>query len=492
MRSMLKLYNSLTKKVQEFKPLHPLQVGMYSCGPTVYSFAHIGNFRTYTTSDILLRVLQYNGFTVTYIMNLTDVGHLTGDNLGDADLGEDRMEKAAEKEGKTAWEIAQFYSDVFLKDFEKLNLEKPEKFAKATDHIKEQIDLIKSLDEKDYTYRISDGIYFDTTKFKKYGELSSLDQIKAGARIEVNPEKKNPRDFALWKFSYPNGVTFKEYLAKSGKKADEISKRQMEWKSPWGIGFPGWHIECSAMSMKYLGVPFDIHTGGIDLKETHHPNEIAQTEAATGKKFVDFWVHGAFILVNGERMSKSNGNLYTVYDLEKEGYDVLALRYLYLQTHYRQEMNFTFEALDAAQNAYKKLIVDVSRWEEPSESQGKVPSGVFEDFEKRFLDAINDDLNTPQALAVVWELVKSPYPSGPKLRTLFKFDKVLGLNIQSLSLQLRNAQGIVPGHIQKLVEERQHWRKLRKFNTADQIRAKIEKLGFELEDTKKGPRVTKK
>jgi len=489
---MLKLYNSLSKKVEEFKPIHSLQVGMYTCGPTVYSFAHIGNFRTYTTADILKRVLEYDGYEVTYIMNLTDVGHLTGDNLGDADLGEDRMEKAAKKEGKTAWEISEFYSDIFLKDYEKLNLEKPEKFTKATDHIKEQIELVKRLEEKGFTYRTSDGIYFDTVKFPRYGELSNLDKIKAGARVEINPEKKNQRDFALWKFSYPEGVTYKEYLAKTKKTPEEVSKRQMEWKSPWGIGFPGWHIECSAMSMKYLGDPFDIHTGGVDLKETHHPNEIAQAEAATGKKFVNYWVHGAFILVNGERMSKSKGNLYTVYDLEKEGYDVLALRYLYLQTHYRQEMNFTFDALDAAQNAYKKLILDVCRWEDPSVSQGRVPAGVFEDFEKRFGDALNDDLNTPQALAVMWEVVKSPYPSGPKLRTLFKMDKVLGLNIQALSHQIRNAQNIMPGYIQQLVEERQHLRKLRKFNAADQIRAKIEKLGYELEDTKKGPKITKK
>ncbi|HSX08809.1 MAG TPA: cysteine--tRNA ligase [Candidatus Saccharimonadales bacterium] len=491
---MLKLYNSLTKKVQEFKSIHPLQVGMYTCGPTVYSFAHIGNFRTYTSADILVRTLQYNSYDVDYIMNLTDVGHLTGDNLGDADLGEDRMEKAAKKEGKTAWEIAEFYADVFIKDFEKLNLTRPKKFTKATDHIKEQIDLVKRLEEKGFTYKTSDGIYFDTSKFPNYGELSSLDQIKAGARVEINQEKKNQRDFALWKFSYPHGVTFKEYVAKSGldKEEAEQQKRQMEWKSPWGVGFPGWHIECSAMSMKYLGETFDIHAGGIDLKETHHPNEIAQAEAATGKKFVNFWMHGAFILVNGERMSKSKGNLYTVYDLEKEGYDVLALRYLYLQTHYRQEMNFTFDALDAAQNAYKKLIIDVSRWEEPSESQGRVPAGTFEEYEKRFLDALNDDLNTAQALAVMWEVVKSPYPTGPKLRTLFKMDRVLGLNIQEVSHQLKNAQHIIPGHVQKLVEERQHLRKLRKFNAADQIRAKIEKLGYELTDTKKGPRVIKK
>ncbi|HWY79034.1 MAG TPA: cysteine--tRNA ligase [Candidatus Sulfotelmatobacter sp.] len=471
---MVRLYNSLTRKVEEFKPIHPLQVGMYTCGPTVYSFAHIGNFRTYTMADILNRVLQYNGYEMTYIINLTDVGHLTGDNLGDADLGEDRMEKAAQKEGKTAWEIAEFYADVFKQDFEKLNLEKPKKFAKATDHIKEQITLIKRLEEKGFTYKTSDGIYFDTANFPHYGALSNLDQRKAGARVAINPQKKNQNDFALWKFS-PKG-----------------EKRHMEWKSPWGVGFPGWHIECSAMSMKYLGETFDIHTGGIDLRETHHPNEIAQAEAATGKKFVNYWVHGAFILVNGERMSKSKGNLYTVYDLEKEGYDVLALRYLYLQTHYRQEMNFTFEALDAAQNAYKKLIVDVSRWEEPSESQGKVPAGVFESFEKRFLESLNDDLNTPQALAVMWEVVKSPYPSGSKLRMLFKMDRVLGLQIQEMSFKLRNAQHIIPGHIQQLVEERQHMRKLRKFNAADMIRAKIGKLGYQVEDTKKGPKATKK
>ena len=471
---MLKLYNSLSRKVEDFKSIHPLQVGMYACGPTVYSFAHIGNFRTYTTSDLLLRVLQYNGYDVQYIMNLTDVGHLTGDNLGDADLGEDRMEKAAKKEGKTAWEIAEFYADVFKQDYDKLNLTKPKKFTKATDHIKEQIDLIKKLEEKGFTYKTSDGIYFNTEKFPTYGALSNLDNIKEGARVEINPEKKNPRDFALWKFS------------------PTTEKRQMEWKSPWGKGFPGWHIECSAMSMKYLGETFDIHTGGVDLRETHHPNEIAQAEAATGKTFVKYWVHGAFILVNGERMSKSQGNLYTVYDIEKQNYDVLALRYLYLQTHYRQEMNFTFVALDAAQNAYKKLVLEISRWEDPILDSGKVSAGDMKEYEKRFLDALNDDLNTPQALAVMWEVAKSEYPSGAKMRTLFKMDRVLGLNLQTLSAQLKNAQHIIPGHIQHMVEERQSLRKQRKFNAADQLRSKIEKLGYTIEDTKKGIKVRKK
>ncbi len=491
---MLKLYNSLTRHVEDFKPIHPLQVGMYTCGPTVYSFAHIGNFRTYTAADILLRVLEYNGYDVKYIMNLTDVGHLTGDNLGDADLGEDRMEKAARKEGKTAWEVAEFYSEVFIEDFKKLNLQEPLRFAKATDHIKEQIDLVKRLEEKGFTYATTDGIYFDTSKFPKYGELSNLDEIKAGARVEINPEKRNQRDFALWKFS-PAG-----------------EKRQMEWKSPWEKGFPGWHIECSAMSMKYLGETFDIHTGGTDLRETHHPNEIAQAEAVTGKKFVNYWMHSAFILINGERMSKSKGNLYTVYDLEQENYDVLALRYLYLQTHYRQEMNFTYPALDAAQNAYKKLVLEISRWEDsPFDSPlrsdssedsigqqgfagqaGQVPASVFKDYEDRFLKAINDDLNMPMALAVVWELVKSDYPNSAKAKSLFKMDRVLGLNLQDLSLQLKKLQGVVPGHIQQLVEERQKLRKERRFNAADQIRAQIKKLGYDIEDTKKGIKVTKK
>lgn len=484
---MLKLYNSLSRKIENFKPLHPLQVGMYTCGPTVYSFAHIGNFRTYTAADILIRVLRYNGYDVSYIMNLTDVGHLTGDNLGDADLGEDRMEKAAKKEGKTAWEVAQFYADVFLEDYDKLNLVKPKKFAKATDHIKEQIDLVKKLEEKGFTYKTSDGIYFDTDKFPEYGKLSNLDKIKAGARVEINPEKKNPRDFALWKFSYPHG-------AASFDKAQDgsVSRRQMEWKSPWGKGFPGWHIECSAMAMKYLGESLDIHTGGTDLRETHHPNEIAQSEAATGKQFVKYWVHGAFILVNGERMSKSKGNLYTIYDLEKLNYDTLALRYLYLQTHYRKELNFTFNALDAAQNAYKKLVLDISRWEDPVYDSGIVPADVMKDFDKRFVDAINDDLNTPQALAVLWDVMKSDLPSGAKARLVYKMDTVLGLNLEGLSLQLKQAQGIVPGHIQQMVEERQSLRKQRKFNAADQIRAKVEKLGYHIEDTKKGIRVTKK
>lgn len=479
---MVKLFNSLSRKVENFKPISTTDVGMYACGPTVYQFAHIGNMRSFTTADILVRTLRYNGYDVNFVMNITDVGHMTQDQAGGGDTGEDKIEKSARLEGKSVWEVAEFYTDVFLKDYNSLNLTMPTKLVKATDHIKEQIELIRRIEEKGFTYRTSDGIYFDTSKLKDYGKLSDMDQIKEGARVAMSEEKKNPRDFALWKFS-PEG-----------------EKRQMEWKSPWGKGFPGWHIECSAMSMKYLGETFDIHTGGIDHKAIHHPNEIAQSEAATGKSLAHYWIHTSFMLVSGQKMSKSLGNTYTLYDLEQQNYDLLALRYLYLQTHYRQEMNFTFEALDAAQNAFKKLILDVSRWEDPSENsplrQGFAGqaghAGVFEDFEKRFIDAINDDLNTAQALAVMWELVKSNYPSGPKMRILFKMDKVLGLNIETLAFQLKQAQGIVPGHIKQLVEERQHYRKMKKFNAADQIRAKIEKLGYHLEDTKKGVKVSKK
>jgi cysteinyl-tRNA synthetase len=462
---MLKLFNSLSRKIEKFKPLNPPHVGMYTCGPTVYQFAHIGNFRAYFTSDILVRVLRLNNLDVNFVMNITDVGHLTNDQEGGADTGEDKVEKTAKKEGKTVWEVAEFYTDTFLKDYESLNLTKPTLLAKATDHIKEQIELIKQLEEKDFIYDTSDGVYFDTSKFKDYGKLSVMDQIKEGARVEVNDEKKNPRDFALWKFT-PKGES-----------------RQMEWKSPWGKGFPGWHIECSAMSMKYVGQSLDIHTGGVDHREIHHPNEIAQSEAASGQAFSKYWVHTAFMLVAGEKMSKSLGNTYRLYDLEKSGYYPMSLRYLYLQTHYRKEMNFTFDALDAAENALKKLLQDVSLWDEPR-------IGCAE-YEERFFEAVNNDLNMPEALAIMWEMVRSDKPSGAKAKTLFKMDEVLGLNILENSQILKYEQGIVPEHIKEMLSEREKLRREKRFNLADQMRAKIEKLGYVIEDGKKGPKVRK-
>lgn len=463
------LTNSLTRQKEKFVPINPAKVGMYTCGPTVYSFATIGNFRTYTSADILLRVLSYNGFKVDYIMNLTDVGHLTGDNLGDADTGEDRLEKAAKKERKTAWEIATEYTDAFMTDFHKLNLEDPTKFVKATDHIEDQIKLVEILEEKGLTYKTSDGIYFDTTAYEnntgfKYGELSNLDQIKEGARVEINPEKKNPRDFALWKFS------------------PKDAKRDMEWESPWGIGFPGWHIECSAMSMKYLGNPFDIHTGGEDLKSTHHPNEIAQSQGATGKKFVNFWVHGAFLLVDGGRMGKSLGNAYTITDLEKKGYSALDLRYFYLSGKYNEPLNFTWESLTAAQNALNKLKAQVSGLK--SEDNRTVLSEEkeikIENFRNEFVEAVNNDLNTPKALAVLWSMLGSNIPSGDKYDLATSFDEILGLNLES---GISNLENKIPDKVKILMDKREQLRKEGNFKEADKIRDEIAKLGYQVTDS---------
>lgn len=443
--------------------MKPLVVKMYTCGPTVYSYPTIGNWRTYVTSDLIIRTLKYLGYQVDFVMNLTDVGHLTGDNSGDADTGEDRLEKAAKKERKTAWEIADFYSRDFTSGFDKLNLIRPMVFSKATDHIKEQIDLVGRIEKAGFAYKVTDGIYFDVAAYEAagniYGELSNLDEIKKGARIEVNQEKKDPRDFALWKFSPSTS---------SGQ-----VRRQMEWESPWGVGFPGWHIECSAMSMKYLGEQLDIHVGGEDLKSTHHPNEIAQSEAVTGKKpFCRYWVHGAFLLVDGGRMGKSEGNAYTIADIESRGYSPLALRYFYLSSHYRKQQNFTWEALEGAQTALDKLRHFVESWGEPM--VGSV------EYEVKFMNAIADDLNLPEALAVVWELVKSDYPDGAKRASLLKFDEVLGLNLSAVG----SRQLAVGDDVRKLLEKREILRRERRFGEADKVRDEIEKLGHRVEDDK--------
>lgn len=468
------LFNSLTRRKEKFEAVNPPNVGLYTCGPTVYDYATIGNFRTYTTGDILLRVLKYNGFKVKYIMNLTDVGHLTGDNLGDADIGEDRLVKAAKKERKTAWEIAEYYTQAFFKDFEKLNLTKPEKFVKATDHIQDQINLVKKLEEKGLTYKTSDGIYFDTVEYekktgRKYGVLSTLDQIKEGARVEVNPEKKNPRDFALWKFS-PKG-----------------EKRDMEWESPWGVaGFPGWHIECSAMSMKYLGETFDIHAGGEDLRSTHHPDEIAQSEAATNKKFVNYWVHSAFLKVDGGRMGKSLGNAYTVSDIEKKGFDPLALRYFYLSGRYNEPLNFTWESLNASETALRKLrnLMQSFGTETERMTLSEEKNQKIEDYRNRFLEAVNDDLNVPQALAVLWEMLKSNIPSQDKYDLALSFDEVLGLKLNTLPEKKE-----IPLEIKKLIKDRERLRSKGKFEEADSLRVKIENAGYAIEDTPTGSKI---
>lgn len=458
---IFKLYNSLSRAVEDFQPINPPKVGMYTCGPTVYQFAHIGNFRAYMTADLLVRVLRQNNYDVKFVMNITDVGHL----VSDADTGEDKLEKSAKEEGKTAWEIADYYTHAFLKDYDALNLTRPDVLAKATDHIQEQIHLVETLQKKGFTYTLSDGVYFDTSKLPDYGKLSTLDQIKEGARVEIHPEKRNPRDFALWKLS-PKG-----------------EKRYMEWESPWGKGFPGWHIECSAMSMKYLGETFDIHTGGIDHIPIHHTNEIAQSEAATGKKFVNYWVHTAFMLVDGQKMSKSLGNIYTLSDLKKRGFTPMHLRYLYLQTHYRQEMNFTWESLEAAKNTLQRLQKSIVKWDAPT-------IGCAE-YEVRFFEALHDDLNTPQALSILWELVRSEYPTSAKAKSLFTMDKVLGFGFEEYAKAAKTSHEAIPQNVQSLLEMRKRARLEKDYERSDELRQEILKLGYEVEDTPKGVHIKK-
>ena len=444
---MLKIFNTLSRSVEEFKAINPPNVGMYACGPTVYDFQHIGHMRRYVGDDILVRVLKFNNFDVKHVMNITDVGHLTSD----ADTGEDKMEKGAKEKNLSVWDLAKKFEAQFFQSSDALNIVRPNKVIKATDAIDDQIELVKILEEKEFTYKTSDGVYFDTSKIKDYGKLTgqSSKELKAGARVEMG-EKKHPTDFALWKFS--------------GE-----AKRQMEWDSPWGKGFPGWHVECSAMSMKELGPTFDIHTGGIDHIAIHHTNEIAQSEAASGKPFVKYWVHHAFLLVNGAKMSKSLGNFITVQDVEKKGFDPISLRYLYLQTHYKQEMNFTWKALQASQNALEKLRKEVSTYDKPE-------IGCAE-YEQRFESAINNDLNMPEALAIVWELIKSDYPTPAKAQSLQKFDEVLGLGLFK-----SRKEAEIPEDVQELVKERDELRKKRRFHLADQLRNKILKMGYEVHD----------
>lgn len=462
----LQLYNSLSKQVQEFIPLDPSIVKMYTCGPTVYSYAHIGNFRTFTLSDFLVRTLKFNGYNVKFIMNITDVGHLMGDNEGDADIGEDRLEVSAKKENKSVKDIVSFYTKQFMDDYEKLNLTKPEKFTQATQYIKEQTDLVRRLKEKGLTYQIDDGVYFDTSKFKDYGHLSgnTEDSIKEGSRVEPNPQKKHPLDFALWKLSPP------------------YSTRWQEWESPWGKGFPGWHIECSAMIFKELGEQIDIHVGGEDHKSIHHQNEIAQSEGASGKKFSQFWVHGVFLQVDGGKMGKSLGNIYTVSDLESKRFLPMALRYFYMTGHYRKPLNFTWEALSGAQNSLKRLYEAVSSYNVSKNSKGLLSEEYMQKFER----AISDDLNMPKALSVTWDLVKSELQEDIKVATLLKFDEVLGLGFDSLI-------GFeVPKDVEDLARTRWEYKKVGIWDKADFIRRQIDEMGFVVDDTPSGYRVKKK
>jgi len=456
------MYNTLNHKKEVFKSSGK-QVKIYSCGPTVYWYQHIGNLRTYIFSDILRRVLEYNNFKVKHVINVTDVGHLTSN----ADEGEDKMENAVLREGKTAKEISNFYFKEFEKDLKKLNIEMPWKWTWASKNIKEQIDLIKKLEKKGFTYKLGDGIYFDSSKFKNYGKLAKLNikGLEAGKRVEFSG-KKNKTDFALWKFSKNPG------------------ERQQEWDSPWGIGFPGWHVECSAMSMKYLGNHFDIHTGGEDHVPVHHTNEIAQSESATGKKFVNYWLHGAFLLNKGKKISKSKGGLYTISELEKLGYPPVIFRYLVLLTHYRKPLNFSLKNLDAAKSSFNKIkrkILELKNEKHKGIDRTKV-------YETEFLKAINNDLNIPKALQVFLKVLNDfDFNVEKKLKLLEKFDTVLGLGIN----QLKKENTEIPLKIQKLINEREKLRKNKKWAEADVLREIILEKGFKLKDLPKGIKVEK-
>lgn len=465
----LKIYNSLSRNIEEFKPENPQKVTMYTCGPTVYDLVHIGNYRTYILSDVLYRTLEFLGYDVEYVMNITDVGHL----VSDADEGEDKMTKGASREGLTMWELAAKYTNIFLEDSEKLHLISPHVLARATDHIDEQIRLVSVLEEKGYTYETSDGIYFDTSKLPSYGELSVMDHehIEEGARVTANPEKRNPTDFALWKFYQGDG------------------KREMEWESPWGVGFPGWHIECSAMSLKYLADAYengkilpertqtiDFHLGGEDLRMTHHPNEIAQSEAATKKKFVNYWIHGAFLLINNQKLSKSKKNIVSVSEIEEKGINPIAYRYLVFSTHYRKQANFTWEALTAADNSLKKLTAIIA-------SLMVDPGTPDTEMMKKFTEVLTDDLNMPESLAILWEIAKSELNKPSKLATLFAVDEIFGFGLKDEWVQYQH----IPVEIREQVTNRETLRSEKKFAEADALRETLRTQGYEVEDTSEGP-----
>ncbi len=446
----LRLKNTLSKNIEELKPIHDGKVGVYSCGPTVYGRPHIGNFRSFIFSDLVNRTLTFNGYEVKLVMNITDVGHLSGDGS----MGDDKIMAQAIKEGKTAWDIAEYYTKQFTNDSARLNILPPNIMPKATDHIPEQIALVKDLEERGFTYKISDGIYFDTSKLSDYGKLSgqNLDEKQEGARVEVNEEKKNPSDFALWKFSEKPG------------------ERHMEWESPWGIGFPGWHIECSAMSERYLDSPFDIHTGGIDHIPVHHTNEIAQTEAARGHALANIWMHNGFLKVDGGKMSKSLGNVYTLADIEEHGMDPMSLRYLFLTAHYASPINFTWDALQSAQNALDNLRDKARKLPDPGE--------INVEWIDTFRAAINEDLNSAQALAVLQNMMGSDIDTAEKSATLLKMDEVLGLDLSKYIGKPIE----IPQDIQKLMDERNQAREEKNWEKADSLRDQIIEKGFSVED----------
>ena len=454
-------YNTLTKQKDLFKPIEEGKVKIYSCGPTVYKDATIGNMRTNLLNDTLRRVLKYNGYELKHVMNITDVGHL----VSDGDEGEDKMLKSAREEHKSPLEIAEHYTKLFFRDLERLNIETPEVVCKATDHIKEMLEMVQKIMKNGYAYETSTAIYFDVSKLDKYGILSgiNLNDQKAGARVDIDPEKRNPYDFALWIKAPANHL--------------------MKWDSPWGPSYPGWHIECSAMSTKYLGEEFDIHTGGIDLVPTHHENEIAQNKGACGKNPAHYWIHGEYLLINGGKMSKSLGNTYLIDDIIAKGYSPLAYRLFNYSCHYRGKLNFTWEGIESANTSLIRLR---EGYQKHLNGNSDISDEIIADMENRFHQAINDDMNMPLALSVVWEAVKYPVKSPKIAQLLKKFDTVLGIKIDEVQ------ETKIPQEILDLVEERKQARSDKNWSESDRLRDLIAEKGYIVKDTKDGTEVLKK
>ncbi len=458
---MLELTNTLSGKKEEFKPITPGKVGMYNCGPTVYDYAHIGNLRAYIFVDTLRRTVEYLGYTVKQVMNITDVGHLSSD----ADQGEDKMTKALVRLGKPMTteamrEVANTYFETFKNDLTALNIELPHYFPFASDHLDEIVYIIQKLEEKGFAYKISDGIYFDISKDREYGKLGGLSGDDEHSRVGVNSEKRNSRDFALWKLN-----------------------SELGYESPLGKGFPGWHIECSAMSMKYLGETFDIHTGGIEHIPIHHNNEIAQSESATGKQFVNYWIHNNHLTVDSGKMAKSEGTGYTLKDVKDHNLSPLAFRYFALQARYNSLLNFTWEAVGAAQTAFEKLA---RQYKEMPEG-GKL-SPIYQE---KFKSFIEDDLDIPQVLALVWELLKDESVStADKKATLHDFDRVLGLDLENVNIEREINIETLPDNVQKLIAKREEARKNRDFATSDKLREELGGLGYKIDDRPEGPQIS--
>lgn len=451
-------YNTLTRKKEKFEPINKSEVRIYSCGPTVYKDATIGNMRTNIMQDILRRVLRYNGYKLKHAMNITDVGHL----VSDGDEGEDKMLKSAREEHKTPLEIAKHYTELFFEDLKALNIETPEIICKATDHIPEMLKYVEKLMKNGYAYETSTAIYFDISKLDQYPILSNinLDDQKAGARVDVDTEKRNPYDFALWIKAPKNHL--------------------MKWDSPWGPSYPGWHIECSAMGQKYLGEQFDIHTGGIDLIPTHHENEIAQSKGECGKIPANYWIHGEYLLINGGKMSKSLGNVYLIKDIIRKGYDALVYKLFSYSCHYRNKLNFTWDGIEAASKSLERLK---NGYQVHKNGNDDVDDKEIKELEKRFHEAINDDLNMPLAMGVVWDAVRYEKKSTKIAELLLKFDTVLGLKIDE---EQKTKKLEIPREILDLVEKRKQARQEKNWEESDRLRDLIKEKGYEVKDTKDG------